>query len=299
PMPVGAPPGTPPGTSPGTSGERPPPAEFDSLFRTDGVGAPAPAGPYRADPTQHLPRVEGGPPPAGHQQPYQGDQYEDDEREDRRRKSSQMAVMGAVVVACAVLGLGVSAAMFGGGDDKQPDTTPRKNVAAPSPAPSGAGEPTESAAPDPVRTQAEALDKLLADSNNSREAVIRSVENIKRCENLDQAADDLRGAAEQRRNLVTRLGELSVDKLPRNSELTASLTKAWQSSASADDHYAAWANQVKGKKGCRDGRARNTGQTAQANRASGDATKAKREASGLWNSIAADHGLTERRSEQL
>ncbi|MFF4231061.1 hypothetical protein [Streptomyces sp. NPDC001820] len=290
-----APAAAPFGIRPGAPEDRQPPAEFDSLFRTDAPAAQAP------DATQQLPQFEaphaGNRPPR--QQQYQQQQYQQPqapqgpERESRRRKSSHVPVIAAVVVGCAVLGLGVSAVMFGGDEERDPGAG--KNVAATSDAPSS----DPKAADDPAKSQAEALDKLLADSNNSRAAVIRSVENIKRCQNLDQAATDLSGAAQQRRGLVTRLGGLTVDKLPSHAQLTASLTKAWQASASADDHYAAWAQQVKGKKGCKDGRARSTGQTAQAERASGDATKAKKEASGLWNSIAGKYGLTERRSEQL
>ncbi|MFD7441758.1 hypothetical protein ACFV9O_10620, partial [Streptomyces sp. NPDC059909] len=155
------------------------------------------------------------------------------------------------------------------------------------------------ALPDAAKAQAEALDKLLADSNDSRAAVIRSVDAIKKCQNLDQAATDLRGAAEQRRGLVTRLQGLSVDKLPDNAALTEALTEAWNASAKADDHYAEWAGQVDGKKGCRDGRARRTGQLSEAEKASVDATKAKREAAGLWNSIATDYDLTKRDAGDL
>ncbi|NUK78369.1 hypothetical protein HRW23_13415 [Streptomyces lunaelactis] len=300
-----APSAAPFGVRPGAPGDRQPPAEFDSLFRTDGPAA------QPVDATAQLPRFEAPvgerqprrQPPYQQQQPqyqqqqqYQQPQYEPQapEPEHGRRQSSRVPVIAAVVVGCAVLGIGISAVMFTSGDKKD-DPGTGKNVAASSEAPSNSPQ----AAADPGKVQAEALDKLLADSNNSRASVISSVENIKQCENLDQATTDLQAAAVQRRGLVTRLEGLTVDKLPDHAALTASLTKAWQASASADDHYAAWAQQVKGKKGCKDGRARNTGQTGLANRASGEATKAKKEASGLWNTIAGTYGLTERRSEQL
>ncbi|ALC22535.1 hypothetical protein ACH46N_24525 [Streptomyces pristinaespiralis] len=286
-----APAGAPFGIRPGAPGDRQPPAEFDSLFRSEGQA------PETADATQQMPRFE-QPPGHGHPQARRPaprhEPYHDPEPEPRRR--SLAPVVAALVVGCAVLGLGVGAVMFSGGDEPK-DPGPDKNVAADAPAPSEASPTTQAA--DPAEPQAKELDKLLADSNNSRDAVIRSVENIKVCKNLDQATADLKGAAQQRRSLVTRLGTLSVDKLPRNAELTASLTKAWQASASADDHYAAWAQQVKGKKGCKDGKARVTSRTAQGNAASGEATKAKNEASTLWNSIARTYGLTERRSSQL
>ncbi|MFE3496324.1 hypothetical protein ACFXOS_25155 [Streptomyces sp. NPDC059175] len=295
PVPV-PPPGAPYGIRPGAPGDRQPPADFDNLFRSEGApGAPAGA-------TQQLPRVPAEPhpgpgrqqgqyqppqqyaPPAAHQQPH----------EPAPSRSSRVPVIAAVVVGCAVVGLGASALMFGGGDDEGRNDNTTVAVAT-----SPAADATTQAAVDPVKVQAEALDKLLADSNDSRSSVIRSVESIKSCENLDQAATDLRGAAEQRRELVPRLEGMAVDKLPNNQALTAALKKAWEASAAADDHYAEWAGQVKGKKGCRGDKARTTSQTAQANRSSGEATLAKREASGLWNTIAEKYGLTKRGATEL
>ncbi|WP_262508455.1 hypothetical protein [Streptomyces spongiicola] len=305
------PPGAPYGIRPGAPGDRQPPAEFDNLFRSDAgtVGG--------VEATQHLPPVREPAYGAGAQPPHpsHAPHPSHGRRAARRsaeprpgsrtssrnlsqkfsRNSSRLPLIAAVVVGCAVLGLGAGALMFGGGDSDAGQGTNTTVAAATSPATGAAGEVAE----DPVRTQAVELDKLLADSNDSRAAVIRSVESIKTCENLDQAAADLRGAAEQRRGLVTRLQGLSVDELPDNQALTASLTKAWEASASADDHYAAWAGQAKEKKGCKDGKARSTGQTAQGNAQSGLATKAKREAAALWNRIAAKHDLTERSAEQL
>ncbi|MFE7775860.1 hypothetical protein ACFU5O_18535 [Streptomyces sp. NPDC057445] len=292
--------GAPYGLRPGAPGDRQPPAEFDNLFRSEGPTNPPGA-------TQHLPRFAAAPAPASApQQQYGQQQYGQQQyapapepahyapaSDGPQRRPSRVPLIAAVVVGCAVLGLGVSALMFGGGDESKGDD--KTVAAATSPAP---GATTQGAA-DPAKAQAEALDKLLADSNDSRAAVIRSVESIKSCKNLDQAAGDLRGAAEQRRGLVTRLEGLTVDKLADNEELTGALTKAWEASARADDHYAEWAGQVDGKKGCRGGKARQTGQSAAGNRASGDATTAKREAAGLWNTIAGTYGLTKREATQL
>lgn len=98
---------------------------------------------------------------------------------------------------------------------------------------------------------------------------------------------------------MKRLQQLPVDKIPNHAQLTAMLTKAWQSSAAADNHYAAWAGQVGSKKGCHKGKARLSGQTAQGNAASGQATTAKKQAAQIWNPLAKKYGLTERRPEQL
>ncbi|MFF5975589.1 hypothetical protein ACFY7C_29180 [Streptomyces sp. NPDC012769] len=282
-------------------GERPPLADFDNLFRSDTPRpAPAPAPAPVPQPGYGYPQ-----PPQHHQQPpqppqqYGGgfqDAYYDDEPEPPRRKSP-VALIAAVVAGCAVVGLGAGALLSGGDEDKDKKTDKAgQNVAASSAAPSGG--PSEQSA-DPAEAQAKALDKLLADSNNSRDAVIRSVEAIKSCRNLDQAATDLRGAAEQRRGLVTRLQSLSVDQLPNSAALTGALTRAWQASASADDHYAAWADQAKSKKVCKDGKARSTAQTIEANKKSGEATTAKRQAAALWNPTAGKYGLEKRSPTQL
>ncbi|MEV8568337.1 hypothetical protein AB0436_22640 [Streptomyces sp. NPDC051322] len=297
-----APVAAPYGIRPGAPEDRQPPAEFDSLFRTDGGGT----GPQAAGETQQLPRFDP-------QQPYGNDPYVQQpyqqqppaqpyapqpvtraaEGDERRR--SRTPLIAAVVVGCAVLGLGAGALLSGGGsggskDDKEP-------VAATS----AEASKSPQAAADPARPQAVSLDKLLGDSNNSRSAVIAAVGNIRSCQNLPKAAADLRGAAKQRRGLVTRLGALAVDKLPNNAQLSASLTKGWNASATADEQYAAWAQKVAaaGKKGCKHGHAKRTAEAGRGDKASGDATSAKKQASTLWNAIADKYSLTERRGDQL
>ncbi len=301
-----APSGAPYGIRPGAPGDRQPPAEFDSLFRSE----PAEGS---ADSTQQMPRfTEPAPAPRAHhgQDGYGGHGGRDGHgghggrggqggraaaRRDEGGGPTRGRVLAVVGVGIAVVGIAAGALMglIGGGDDD----------GAEDPAPAGATGPAEkeSSAPaaDPAKAQAVALDKLLADSNNSRDAVIRSVEAIKSCKNLGQAAQDLRDAAGQRNSLVTRLDQLEMDKLPQHQQLRSALDKAWKASASADSHYASWADQVAAKKGCPKGRPRTTSQFQEGNRSSGDATTAKREAAPLWNTIAKQWGLTERSPQQL
>ncbi|MFF2957719.1 hypothetical protein ACFVT1_02100 [Streptomyces sp. NPDC057963] len=282
--------GTPYGIRPGAPGDRQPPAEFDNLFRNQ-----EPSGA-----TQQMPRFDPGPQHQGAHQPPQAPQppYQpvDDEPQGRagQRKRPHVTLIAAVVAGCAVVGLGAGA-LLSGGDDKGEDN--KQPVAAAS---SSGEQPSTKTAADPAKSQADALDKLLADSNNSRAAVIGAVEKTKSCTDLDQAVTDLKGAAQQRRDLVTRLQGLSVDKLPDHDGLTASLTRAWKASAAADEHYAAWAGQAKnGKKVCKHGKARTTNETQQATVQSGEASKAKKEAAGLWNAIASKYGLTRRAATEL
>ncbi|MEW2130699.1 hypothetical protein [Streptomyces sp. NPDC005435] len=274
---------------PGDDGERQPPAEFDNLFRGPQAGEGS---------TQQMPRVPSAPvgqaPVISGQPAYRPPVDEDDGgRRGGGRTGSRVPVIAAVGIGIVVLGIGAGALLSSGGDDKKPDPTA---AAASSPA---ATEPSAAAGADPAKQQAVALDQVLADSGNSRAQVIRSVENIKACRDLGQAATDLRDAARQRNELVTRLGKLSLDKLPDNAALKDSLTKAWQASAAADNHYAAWAGQAAGKRGCPRGHARATGQTQQGDRASVTASSQKARASQLWNTIANKYGLTTRQQVQL
>lgn len=283
--------------APADDGNRQPPAEFDNLFRGAG-GAPGAAGSTQQFPRFEHPQSAPTPAPAPPGRGGGGGRRAARGGDGGGRSGStgsRVPLIAAVGVGLAVLGIGAGA-LLGSGDDsdkKQP-------VSATAPA-SEEPEAEAEASPtvDPVRQQAEELDKLLAVSGDSRTAVINAVADVKACRNLDQAAKDLRDAADQRNQLVTDLSDIEVDKLPDHQALSTALTKAWQASASADDHYAAWADQVAGKKGCRKGQARTTGQTQEGNRASGTATEEKTKAAALWNAIARQHGLTERQPTQL
>ncbi|MFF0082319.1 hypothetical protein ACFYR1_21740 [Streptomyces canus] len=298
-----------PGQAPGAhyGGERQPPSEFDNLFR----GGPGADG--GAASTQQMPRFaqpEAVPPPYGAPQPSYGaqqpsygaqppygppggDVYDEGDRGGRRR--SRVPVIAAVGIGIVVLGIGAGALLAGGGGGGGDGDDKNQTVSATAPATDGSASPSA----DPAKAQAAELDKLLADSGNSRSSVISAVANVKSCKNLGQAAQDLRDAAAQRTGLVTRLKALPVDQLPSHAELTDALTKAWQASASADNHYAAWADQSAGKKGCKKGQARTTGQTQAGNRDSGTASTEKAKAARLWNEIAKKYSLTERTATQL
>jgi hypothetical protein len=298
------------GVRPGGPEDRQPPAEFDNLFRSD-AGGEHPAGA-----TQQMPRFQQPPPqaeqpgyaqpgyarPGYAQQPYaqpsyappgdgggrRGAQGDDGGRGGRR---SRVPLIAGVGVGLAILGVGAGALLSGGGSKSDAN----KTVAATA----GVTDGSSSAGTDAAKEQAVALDKLLADSGSSRASVINAVGNVKACNKLGDSASALRDAAKQRAELVTKLSQLTVDKLPDNAALTTALTNAWKASAAADNHYAAWADQAAGKKGCKKGQARTTGQTAAGNAASGTASNQKIKAAALWNTIAKTYGLTQRQPTQL
>ncbi|AZM46725.1 hypothetical protein DMB38_13715 [Streptomyces sp. WAC 06738] len=296
--------------------------QFEGLFR-DGPGGPgAPAGDPGA--TQRLPPVRPGAAPAvGPQPPYGAQQpgahpagpppgpygnggpggpggpyYDDDD--DRRGGIPRWAAIAIGTAACAAVGITAGWLLSSGdGDgDSAGGATPSASADQDPGGEDDGGKDDGGEKPvkdDPAEAQAEELDALLAESNDSRDAVISSVANIRECKALGKAAKDLRDAAGQRRDLVARLSDLSVDKLPSHEDLTRSLTDAWNASASADDHYAAWADAAKRGKGCGGG----GNHLSAGNSASGEATAAKEEAAGLWNPIADKYGLTQRQATQL
>ncbi len=284
---------------PGVPGERQPPAEFDSLFRTQ---APAGGGQNEAaGSTQQMPRFL---PPRQQEAEQEEARYQQFQQpaarqggpEPRRRRISPVPMIAAVVVGCSVIGLGIGALARFGGDGEGADAT---NTAA------GAELPNRETAAEKVadgaKGQAQALDKLLADSNDSRASVIDAVAAIGQCGDLAEAAIDLRAAATQRRGLVTRLKALKVDRLEGHEALTAALNGAWEASAAADDHYAAWADKVAGDKDrlCRGGRAKATQERRAGDRESGKASQRKQQAVNPWNTIAGKYGLTEHQANEL
>ncbi|MEU7097852.1 hypothetical protein AB0A66_05810 [Streptomyces longwoodensis] len=299
--PVAGQPGQPPYG--GDGGDRQPPAEFANLFRGEspagstqqmprftepgpgGAAGPAGQGTGRSAPPSFL--------PPGGRRAVHDDADDHGGRRGSGRTGSRVPLIAAIGVAIVVVGVGAGALMAGGGGGGGGDDQP---ASASAPVRSGSA----STAADPAKEQAVALDKLLADSGSSRASVIGAVADVKACTNLQQAATDLRAAAGQRTDLVTRLDGLTVDELPDHAALTSALTKAWQASAEADNHYAAWADQVAGnKKACRKGQARTTPETQAGNRASGTASAQKTKAAQLWNGIARKYGLTERQPTQL
>ncbi|MEU2059666.1 hypothetical protein [Streptomyces sp. NPDC013455] len=282
----------PPYTGQAQGADRQPPAEFDSLFRGGPAGDDAPAGT-----TQQLPRVQDAypdPAPSAYRSAQSSYEREPDGG-GRRSGRSRVPLIAAVGVGLVVIGVGAGALLSGGGGAEPGGEDKGKTVAAASPATQDSASPSA----DPARQQAVELDELLADSGSSRASVIQAVGDIKGCDNLDEAASNLRDAAKQRAQLVTRLGELSTDKLHAQGQLRDALTKAWQASAAADNHYAAWADQAKSRKVCRKGRARTTGETQAGNRESGTASAQKTKAAALWNAIAKQYGLTQRQPTQL
>ncbi|UED85771.1 hypothetical protein [Streptomyces profundus] len=281
--------------------------EFGQLFRSAADREPPPPA------WGGQPQGRHGGPPQGHGGPG-ARQYAGGPPGPERRGNPKVLI-GAVIVGCALVGL-IGGYLLSGdsgdgdapGDPLSPEAQAEDQGGAEGEAAGGDTEKEESDAggeeeadQGAAEAQAEALSALLADSNDSRDSVIESVANIRACQHLDRAADDLRAAADQRNGLVTRLNELTLDELPQGDELIQALTDAWHASAEADDHYAAWADEARDGDGnvCRGGQARHTAVAGEGDAASGRATEAKERAAALWNPLASQYGLPERAATQL
>lgn len=282
-----------------------PDSDYDHLFRND-VPGPEPMRPRIIQPPADRPQPGGHPGQQQWQRGYGGDGYQGydgyaDDEDDGGRRISPKVLIGIVVAGCVIAGLVVGGMMSGGGKaNADADTRPSASApATPSGTASGDGKKAGAGA-DTAEAQAKALDALLASSGASRNSVVSAVESIRGCKNLPGASADLRSAATQRDGLVSRLGALPVDKLPKHDELTTALTKAWKASSAADGHYAAWADQAANNGSvCKSGHARTTAEAQAGNKESGTATSQKKAAVKLWNSIAATYGLTKRQYSQL
>ena len=206
------------------------------------------------------------------------------------RPSNRM-IAAIAIVACAVLGIGGAVAGAGsGGTSNAPTAAPKTSTSASAPAGSGGGSDN--------KVEAQALSALLGTAANGRAAVISAVGNVKNCQNLGQAQQDLTTAAALRKQLIQQLDVLQTGGLTGGHDLVDDLRKGWQESAEADSHYAAWAAQSKSS--CAQSHhPKSGGELSDGDAASGRASAAKGKASKLWNAIAAETGLPTRSSTQL
>ncbi|MFC5910766.1 hypothetical protein [Streptacidiphilus monticola] len=240
-------------------------------------------------PQQGYQQPYGAPAQTAYQQPVGTPAY-DDEPPARRGPSTRAIAVGVVAV-CAVLGIGMGLLMNGSGSATAGTTG--STATAQSTGSSAASAP---AGTDP---QAQALWGLLQNAASSRSAVVAAVENIGNCQNLAQAAQDLRQAAQQRRELINQLGQLQVDHLQQGSALADALRTGWTNSAQADEHYANWADANKDSCGHKKHHLGHNEEKQAGDAASGDASRAKATASRLWNAVAAANNLPKRSPLQL
>jgi hypothetical protein len=198
--------------------------EFDSLFHEDPEAAEAAPARRRAAPAARGRR-----------------------RAAARRPASPMTIGIIVVLFCAVIGLTVGALSGGGGGgggngdgEREPEAV-TAGTGSTDPGPDtddttgGTGDSGDNAGTeeDPgadvalMAAQATELSSLLEESGSGRQTVIKAVGAVQACERLNASAQELRTAAQERRGLVTRLDQLTLDALPEHQELATALRDGW------------------------------------------------------------------------
>ncbi|MFE2724951.1 hypothetical protein [Kitasatospora sp. NPDC059327] len=256
-----------------------------------GYQQPAPG--YPQQPEQGYPAYQQAPQEYPAPQGYGGQDHPTTQVANRGGgRPSGKLIIGGVVAGCAAAGILV-AVLMSGGDEKAGHDKPAAPVAtgsSPAGGPPAASGTAATVSPE-VKAQAQALSDLLGTANDSRQAVIGAVGSVQKCDKLPESQQALTDAAGKRRELQTKLAALKTDKLPSGPQLVEQLNAAWQASATADDEYAAWAGDA--QSAC-DPKKIDNQHYKNAVQASGTATTAKKQASGLWNTIAGQTGLPTR-----
>jgi hypothetical protein len=145
--------------------------------------------------------------------------------------------------------------------------------------------------------QGQALTALLGQSSANRNQVQSATAAIASCGDLAGARATLTAAQGARQALLSQLAQLDLSALPQSSQLTSSLTDAWQSSSDSDGAYARWsADEQNGP--CVPNDTANADYEA-ALAADGRASTAKQQFTSLWNPTATSLGLQQWQPGQL
>ena len=241
----------------------------------------------------------------------------------QRRRTNPLLLVLAVVVAAALVGVVAVLALSSPAKhpSAQSSTPPAASTSgAPAPpvgaspsastAPSGSAtstSPSASASANPSasstagRSQAAAVDQLLAESSSSRQQVIDAVAQVSQCNDpgsVAAAQTALNQAAASRQSLVTQLDALDVSQVSGGAQAVQVLSRAWSESATADSDYAHWAGAMTGN-GCTPGNAPQNADYSNAANQSGLATTDKNTFIDLWTPIAMQYGLPTRTADAI
>jgi hypothetical protein len=176
-----------------------------------------------------------------------------------------------------------------------PYATAPRSVVSPSPSPlSGSQSPSplsgSPSSPSSSEQQAaESLAPLLAQSGSDRQAVNAAYNDVLQCgPTLTADAQAFQSAASSHQQLLTELGQLSdLSALPQG--MVGDLESAWRASRTADNDFAAWA-QDQVTNGCSANNQSDPNFTA-ADAPDLTATASKTAFVSLWNPLAQNYGL--------
>lgn len=229
--------------------------------------------------------IAGTPPGAGWSASEEG-RPQAPRRPEKRFAGSRALVVIGVALVSLLIGAG---AYFGTAllTDSHPEPT-----TAPPPASSPGSD-------DPARKEAAALNVLLDRSITDRATVVAAVEDIGRCSNLSSAQRHLGEAAASRRTMLDQLGQMNVSDISSGEQLRTDLQGAWRSSEQSDQNYLSWAGEVQNAHCSTANSAPHTSSYTAAQSTDREATQGKDAFVALWNPIASDYGLPQRRAGEL
>lgn len=154
-----------------------------------------------------------------------------------------------------------------------PDTTDGVTSSA------GSGDPAGEAA---------TVTGLLQQAKTVRQSVVSAVQDASNCGDLSSDQQTLASAASQRTTLASTASDTPVDALSGASDVPGELSQALSDSATADQDFVAWINDLESS--CSSATATNDSQYQQAESESRQATQDKQNFLATWNPIASRYG---------
>ena len=150
--------------------------------------------------------------------------------------------------------------------------------------------PATTTPPSLERSEALAVNALLAESTNDRNEVRSAISALTSCANLAGEAVVLQSVASSRQSLLGRLENLDLAQLPNGAQLQSVLGDALSYSVQADEDFASWAQDLLSD-GCSTATATNDPDYQAATQPDNSAEAAKAVFAGLWDPVARQFGL--------
>jgi len=224
---------------------------------------------------------------------YGAPEYPGQSRE--RRGRTGLLVGLAVLVVILLVVVGVLVVSDGDGDNTAGADGSSSPVATSSESSSASASPSASAST--PEAQAKAVDDLLSRAAGGKSLLTTAYDQATNCEISPASAEKkFEDAAKNRRDIVASARELDTDKLENGARIKSLMISMYDTSAKADDAFAAWARAGAAKgESCLKGNAKRT----KGNNLSIKAGKTKKKFVKVWNPVAEQYGHAKRTKDGL
>lgn len=150
------------------------------------------------------------------------------------------------------------------------------------------GDVTSSTGSSDPASEAATVTGLLQQAQSVRQSVVSAVQDASNCGDLSSDQQTLASAASQRTTLASTASGTPVDALSGATDVPQELNQALSDSASADQDFVAWINDLESS--CNSATATDDSQYQQAESESRQATQDKQNFLATWNPIASQYG---------